>query len=271
MTNLQARVNALCDKIRSIQPHTVAKPTLLYFDIIGIAWPIRCMLHLGDIDYDLVQISIFEWGQRDAAGVPLVKRCFRNGHVPRYVDADVDLNDSRLIMNYLAEKTGLMPERRDATFTVTEIIGHGYDAIFGFTGMLPVMIRLGIPEDVVAQRLDAYMGRGHWGIVTNGYHGNLQVYRDYLAANTSDSGFMVGDALSVADLHAFNVLCNWYKAFDRDAFVTAFPDLDAYVRRIAAIRGVREYIDRHQEATTWFAWPDAALRLTSPGELAGLV
>jgi len=271
MNNTQARAEALCKRIAAIHCETVQKPTLLYFDIIGIAWPIRCMLHLGGIDYDLIQISIFEWGYRDRTGLPIVKRSFRNGHVPRYVDADVDLNDSRLIMDYLAEQTGLMPEARDQRYTVEEIIGHGYDALFGFRGMLPVNVKLATPEDVVRERLEAFMGRGQWGIVSGGYQINLQTYRDYLAANASPSGFLVGDRLTIADLHAFNVLCNWYKAFDREAFVSGFPDLDDYIRRVAAIPGVREYIDHHQEATTWFAWPDAAIRHTSPAELQGLV
>jgi glutathione S-transferase len=271
MDDTQAQAEALCRRIAGIGCDTVRKPTLLYFDVIGIAWPIRCMLHLGGIDYDLIQMSIVEWGYRDDAGRPIVKRSFRNGHVPRYVDRDVDLNDSRLIMNYLAERTGMMPEAPEQQIAVGELIGHGYDALFGFRGILPVNVKLAIPDDVVRARLEAFMGAGQWGILSGGYHGNLQTYSDYLAANDSQSGFLVGDRLSLADLHAFNVLGNWYKAFDREAFTNGFPDLDAYIRRVAAIPGVREYIDHHQEATTWFSWPDAAIRLTSPEELRGLV
>ena len=33
--------------------------------------------------------------------------------------------------------------------------------------------------------------------------------RNYLALNGSGSGYIVGERLSIGDLHAFNVLTNW--------------------------------------------------------------
>ena len=33
---------------------------------------------------------------------------------------------------------------------------------------------------------------------------------------------MVGKTLTICDLHAYNVLANWYKASDRDAFSAGF-------------------------------------------------
>jgi len=271
MNDINSDIAALAARIRGIERATVGKPALIYFDIVGIAWPIRCMLHLGDVDHDLVQIDVMAWNYRDAAGGQVIKRCFRNGHVPRYVDHDVDLNDSRLILDHLAERTGLMPASRDDRIRVAEVIGHGYDCLFSFRGMLPVMVKIAIEDDIVQRRLDAFMGRGQFGLVTGGYDENLRVYDGFVATSRSPGGFLVGDTLSVADLHAFNILCNWYKSFDRDAFVRGYPRLDAYIRFIAGQPRVREYIDRHQEATTWFPLPSAAIRLTTPAELQGLV
>ena len=34
--------------------------------------------------------------------------------------------------------------------------------------------------------------------------------RNYLELNESGSGYIVGERLSMGDLHAFNVLTNWY-------------------------------------------------------------
>jgi glutathione S-transferase len=82
---------------------------------------------------------------------------------------------------------------------------------------------------------------------------------------------MVGSRLSVADLYAFNILCIWYKAFDREMFVEQYPRLDEYIIRIAASPGIRDYIDRIQEPTTWFELPEIALKLTTADELKGLV
>jgi glutathione S-transferase len=132
-------------------------------------------------------------------------------------------------------------------------------------------MKVNTPDDVVQSRLQAFMGHGAWGVLTDGYRRNLDAFERYLDANPhGDRGYMVGARLSVADLHAFNVLCNWYKAFDRVRFTECYPRLDAYIRRIAAIPDVADYIHHRQEATTWFALPQLALRLTSPEELVGL-
>lgn len=41
----------------------------------------------------------------------------------------------------------------------------------------------------------------------------------------------ISDEVAQPRLNAFNVLCNWYKAFDRPVFSTGYPQLGAYVRR----------------------------------------
>ena len=82
---------------------------------------------------------------------------------------------------------------------------------------------------------------------------------------------MIGDRLSVADLSAFNILCNWYKSFDRKVFSSEFQLLDAYIQRIALIPSISDYIRNIQEPTTWFDLPSIALRLTTPEELEDLI
>jgi glutathione S-transferase len=137
--------------------------------------------------------------------------------------------------------------------------------------MLTVNIRLNIKDDIAQARLNAFMGNGAWGVVTNGYRNHLQAFVKYLEANPARSGFLVGNRLSAADLSAFNVLCNWYKAFDRQVFSEEFPSLDQYIQRIALMPGIPDYIRTVQEPTLWFELPTVALRLTSPQELEGLV
>jgi glutathione S-transferase len=116
------------------------------------------------------------------------------------------------------------------------------------------------------------MGDGSWGLLSDGYRRNLRGFERYLAANPhGDSGFMVGSRLSIADLHAFNVLCNWYKAFDPERFVGDHPLLDAYLHRIAAVPGVTDYMRTRQEPTTWLPIPPLGVRLTTPADLDGLI
>lgn len=263
-------IDGLVDRIGSLSSATVSKPTLVYFDIIGIAWPIRCLLHLKEVDYELIQISIRQWAYRDEAGKQPVKEAFVNGHVPLYLDPDVRISQSLPLLQYLAEKHGMMGHSVQEKFRVLEIMNHAYDALFHFNGLLPVNITIGIDEENAGRRLESFMGRGQYGLATNGYDAHLKGFSGYLADNASGSGYFVGDDLTIADLHAFNLLCNWYKAFDRERFA-AYPELDAFIQRIAQISGVADYIENKQEPTSWFRLPQVAMRLTSEEELQGLL
>lgn len=265
------QIETLCKSIREVRSETVNKPTLVYFDIIGIAWPIRCMLHLKQVDYDLIQINLKQWGYHTQTGERPVKQCFRNGHMPLYVDEDVSLNQSNLIMTHLAEKLGLISQDKTEKYAAMEVMTHAYDALFHFNGMLPIIIKIAIADDVVNARREAFMGNGIWGVASDGFRSHLDGFSNYLDSNPADSGYFVGDELSIADLHAFNVLCNWYKAFAPETFSNEYPKLDAFIQRIASNPAVGDYILTRQEPTTWFARPDLAIQLTSAEELQGLI
>jgi glutathione S-transferase len=175
-------------------------------------------------------------------------------------------------MSYLGEKHDLLGDTPAEKLAAMEVMAHAYDALFHWSGLFQIIVRAAIPEDVVEARLRAFLGDGAWGFVGGRYERNLDAFECYLDASPDrSSGFIAGSRLSIADLHAFNVLCNWYKAFDRDLFTQKYPRLDDYIQRIGAIREVRDYIDNHQESTLWFPAPQLALRLTSPEELEGLV
>ena len=174
-------------------------------------------------------------------------------------------------MPYLAQKHDLFGDSERERYAILEVLAHAYDALFHFTGLLQVISKSNIPDETVEARLQAFLGNDTWGVLSNGYHRNLQAFERHLEANSdAGGGFIVGSRLSIADLHAYNVLCNWYKAFDRALFTQRYPRLDEYVRRIAAIPKIKEYIADHQEATTWLPLPSFGIRLTTPEELVGL-
>ncbi|MFT7221955.1 MAG: glutathione S-transferase [Candidatus Azotimanducaceae bacterium] len=268
---LEVQVERLEARITQLGSAKASKPTLVYFDIIGICWPVRCLLHLKEIDYELIEISIRQWSWHDQQGRQVLKSCFRNGHIPLYVDEAVNLNQSNVIMMYLGEQHDLIGDNPVEKLMAMEVMAHAYDALFHFSGLFQTNIKIGVTEEVFTARLNAYMGKGAWGVLSNGYQNNLDAFQRYLDANTSDGGFIVGNRLSVADLHAFNVLCNWFKAFDPTRFVETYPRLNDYIHRIAAVPGVLDYIACKQEATVWFELPDIAHRLTTPKELDGLI
>ncbi len=51
--SLVQSTQALFEKVSQLETGKPDKPTLVYFDIIGIAQPIRCLLHLKDVDHNL--------------------------------------------------------------------------------------------------------------------------------------------------------------------------------------------------------------------------
>lgn len=270
MTDFNTEARALRERIVNLSPATVSQPTLVYFDIVGIGWPIRAMLHLADVDYELIQISVAHWGQQDEQGARLLKPAFTNGHVPLYVDSHVSLNLSSLILEYLAERNGLIAGSGNGRIAAQEVMGHAYDALFSWSGMLGVTVRRGLTDDEAERRLNAFMGDGVFGLGSNGYRTNLDAFVRFLEKNDSDSGFFVGDTLTVADLHAYNVLNNWYKAFAPEVFAAEYPQLDAFVGRMQSVPKIRDYIDHRQEKTVWFNLPDVAMRLTSEAELSAV-
>lgn len=270
-SEIEKQAEEIAQRVAGLSPATVEKAVLVYFDIIGICWPIRCLLHLKHIDYELVKVPIEMWAYTTPNGDQPLVGCFRNGHLPLYVDPQVSLTQGNVIMTYLAEKHDLLGDSGAEKLAAMEVMAHAYDALFHWSGLFQILIKMDTPDDVVESRLQAFLGNGTWGVLTNGYRRNLDPFERYMDANSDkDSGFIVGSRLSIADLHAFNVLCNWYKAFDRALFVEQYPRLDDYVRRIGANPEVADYIRHRQEPTTWFPYPRLAIKLTTPEELAGL-
>ncbi|TNE58914.1 MAG: hypothetical protein EP340_03935 [Alphaproteobacteria bacterium] len=271
--DLAGQAREIAARLQNLSTGSADKPVFAYLDLIGIGWPIRCLLHLKQIDYELISIPIQVWLQTDEGGEVILRKATNNAHVPLYVDGEVSLNQSLSILEYLGDKHGLMGDTPAERWGVKEVMAHAYDALFSWGGLLPIIAKINVPDGVVEARLQAFLGDGPpWGIVGGCYGRNLKSFENYLDANAHNAGgFMVGSRLSVADLHAFNVLCNWYKAFDPERFKAQHPKLNDFVLRIAAIPEVRDYIQNHQEATTWLPIPPLGLRLTTPEALVGLI
>lgn len=263
-------LNQLSDKIKSANAGSVEKPTLFYFNIHGIVWPIRCLLNIKKVDFDDILIPPEMWMYRTEDGHQPLKDACTAKHLPLYADSDVVITQSLTMMQLLAEKHGMMGSNAAERIQVLEIMGQCHDALFHWCGLFPNIIKVGVAPETFEQRMQAFMGKGAWALTTRGHAINLLGFENYLKRNKSDSGFMVGNSLTYADLHAFNTLCNWYKAFNTEAFM-AYPLLDAYIQRIAKIPEVASYIDSSRGFSTWLPWPQVASNLTSAKELEGLI
>lgn len=248
----------------------VAKPTLFYLNIHGVVWPIRCLLSIKGIDFEDVQIPIQTWGYRTEDGRQPLKEASPSLHIPVYSDQDVVITQSTTLMYYLAKKHGMLGQGAIEELQVMEVMAQCHDALFHWCGLLPIIGRVGIDPETFDQRMAAFMGEGRWGLVTSGHAINLHGLENYLKRNVSDSGYMVGNDLTFADLHAFNILCNWYKAFNPEAFMK-YPILDDYIKRIGKMADIDRYIKSTKGMTTWLPIPKAGSNLTTTEELEGLL
>lgn len=125
--DVAVQVRQLTAQIRNLTGPVVTRTSLIYFNIIGICWPIRCLLHMKDIDYELIQVSIQQWFYIDSQGKQPLRTCFRNGHLPLYVDGEVNLGQSNLIMMHLGEKHDLIGDNHLEKLAAMEVMAHAYD------------------------------------------------------------------------------------------------------------------------------------------------
>lgn len=148
----------LMARIQELLEQAPTKPTLVYFDIIGFCWPIPCLLHMKNVDYELIQIPIFQWAYCDEHVKQALKACFRNGHVQLYVDSEVKLNQSNLIIAYLGENYDLIGGNTKKKYDVMDALVHAYDAPFHFSGLFQANFKMGVSCEVVTARLEAFLG-----------------------------------------------------------------------------------------------------------------
>jgi glutathione S-transferase len=171
----------------------VTAPQLTYFEIRGRAEPIRLLLEEAGVVYDDVQISQDEWPKR--------KPSMPFGQVPMYREGDLELVQSHAILRHLARKHGLdgRDERQrvrcDIAIEAFRDIGDRMGAVFGALGSNRADHQKAFVEDELPERLAA-----------------LERFYD---SNPAGPPFWVGEALTVADILAFNFI---------EGFEAAFPD-----------------------------------------------
>eukprot|EP00658_Telonema_sp_P-2_P042465 TRINITY_DN30491_c0_g1_i2.p1 TRINITY_DN30491_c0_g1~~TRINITY_DN30491_c0_g1_i2.p1 ORF type:complete len:289 (-),score=41.74 TRINITY_DN30491_c0_g1_i2:218-1084(-) len=266
--SIDRRVEETTAFLLALNSDTVERPTLVYFDIVGIGWPIRACFAMAETELKDVRIPFEDWmGNGDPNSAPSMplKRLFPNGHVPLYVEPGLELQESLVILEYLGDKFNLMGDTQPERWKVKQVLIQAYDAVFHYDGIFPV-------NAFKHQKSHEVLDREMHDFMASKFPGKMRVFANTLEGNPS--GFMVGTRLSVADLACFNVICNWYKSFDREYFESEFPALDSYIQKIAAVPQIAQYIRSKQAPTTWLPnkWGEfLGRKLTTPEELVGLV
>jgi len=93
-----------------------SKPTLGYWDIRGLAEPIRLMLEYAQVEYDqkLYTVGPAPDYKRNAWMDVKENMGLNFPNLPYYLDGDVQICESWAIMKHIARSNGLMAEAKDA-------------------------------------------------------------------------------------------------------------------------------------------------------------
>jgi len=89
-----------------------------------------------------------------------------------------------------------------------------------------------------------------------------------LKKNHNGEGFFFGDSFTLADANAFHILNDWTRPVAPDA-LKAFPALEAYRKRIAAIPQIAAYLKSPRFPPTTGPDVPAVQDLKTPAQFQG--
>eukprot|EP00882_Tetradesmus_deserticola_P007431 GHRQ01007829.1.p1 GENE.GHRQ01007829.1~~GHRQ01007829.1.p1 ORF type:complete len:195 (+),score=76.13 GHRQ01007829.1:624-1208(+) len=167
--------------------------TLYYFPLRGRAEVFKLMCAAQDIKYDVQDVDFAEM-KSDRVKYPF-------GQCPRLVDGDVDICQSNAIIRHVARKHGMYGSG-DAELAAVDQIIDGVESIRG------VYLKL-IYVDALKDEAKAAYTATH--IAAEGSTGrnsgaHFAYLEGLLARNGGGSGYIVGSALTAADLCVFDIV-----------------------------------------------------------------
>ncbi|KFM70752.1 Glutathione S-transferase Mu 1, partial [Stegodyphus mimosarum] len=201
----------------------MSRSTLGYWDIRGLAEPIRYLLHYKKVDFeDKRYLSYDDW-QNDKFQLNLD---FPN--LPYYIDDKVKLTQSTAILRYLARKHGLdgKTEEEKVRIELAE------QQIFDFrTSMIRTCYN---PE---FEKIKAEF--------VNSVPAQLKLFAAFLG----DRKFLAGDQVTYVDFMAYDTF-DFYRLLIPGVY-DDFPTLKSYQDRIEALPELQEYF----QSSTYKRWP----------------
>ncbi|KAG8200961.1 hypothetical protein JTE90_020597 [Oedothorax gibbosus] len=203
----------------------MAKPIFGYWDVRGIAEPIRYLLRYKNVDFEDKQYLLSDpdswFGTKFTYGLD-----FPN--LPYYMDGSVKLTQSTTILRYLAKKYNLEGETEEEKLRVslleqqivdwrTSIIRLVYNE--NYEKLQPDFVK-GVPEQL--KRFEAFLG---------------------------DRKFFAGEHLTYVDLMAFEII--EYYRYMVNKVLDGFPVLREYRERMIELPGLKKYL----ESPEYRSWP----------------
>jgi glutathione S-transferase len=195
----------------------------------------RLALEEKGVPYELQEVEIF-----DSAGVPpehLARHPF--GRIPVLLHGDFSLYETGAICRYIDEAfpgPSLLPSEVHARARVAQIVSmldsYAYrPLVWGvFVQRVRVPLNGGTPDE----RLIAISLRDARALIAA------------LASFAGDSPFVAGSGISLADLHAYPMLCYFCLAPEGRAVVAEYPSLVAWLARLGSRASVQRTVTQYE-------------------------
>jgi len=195
--------------------------TLAYYDIRGLAQPIRFLLAYLGVKYtDKHYTDREEWFGKDKQGLGLD---FPN--LPYYIDQNIKVTESSAIPIYLIKKNkrnDLLGQNPDGSYNEREV------RVQQLTGVL---------NDIKKEYFPILFNAELYAKKDEVYSTKLQGKLTDLTTHLGNKDFLAG-TLSYADFIFYEILIPFRHIFP--ASIT--PTLAAYIQRFESLPGIKEYI-----------------------------
>lgn len=206
---------------------------LHYFHGRGIGEPIRLLLAVGGIKFDDIRYGLEEFAEMHE-----LKARLPFGQIPALEVDGVFLAQTDSLMRFVAKLADLYPSDAVQAARSDMIVAYQADiqsaiAKMSFDGVPGAAGTQRVPEELRRQRVEAWCDS------------TLPRMLEYLERQ-ADGGFMVGKALSWADISVFNRLTQLLD-INETLLGGRFANLRAIYERIAGLPPIIEWIDKHAD------------------------
>ncbi|KFM71563.1 Glutathione S-transferase Mu 1, partial [Stegodyphus mimosarum] len=198
----------------------MSKSTVGYWNIRGLAEPIRYLLHYKKVDFEDKRYG--DW-QKDKFQLNLD---FPN--LPYYIDDKVRLTQSTAILRYLARKYGLDGKTEEQT------------------------VRIELAEQEITDFRTRFMEicyNPEFEKLKEEFVNSVPAQLKLFAAFLGDRKFLAGDEVTYVDFMAYDTF-DFYRYLIPGVY-DDFPTLESYRDRIEALPELQEYF----QSSTYRRWP----------------
>lgn len=210
-------------------------PVLGYWDIRGLAEPIRYLLAQAGVTYEDKRYG-FGSGPEPSHKEWLDEKYkldldFPN--VPYLIDGDVRITQSMAILRYLGRKHGLAPKDEDTRQRVEVLELTAFDVLMS-------TLRLTYNPDYTEEMRQQFLVD---------VADKLRQFVSYLAKH---GPFSAGQAVTYVDFLLYETL-QVVKTLGPRTFREGYPQLEEYCKRVASLPKLKEYLasDRFKEWPIW--------------------